>query len=130
MIIQVTCIFIILAVQSSRLIPTKNQLPEVHLINDIYKIETLVKKGGCGSVYKGRDISNQKQVAIKGKDLDKISISFTLNWLRTHTFAHRGRIHDDFIQTSRVQPLGKLGCQKKQNRARNTTLWSFCSTFK
>ena len=86
--IQVICIFITLAVQSSRSIPTKNQLPEVHLINDMYKIETLVKKGGCGSVYKGRNLLNQKQVAIKGKDLVKISISFTSNWLRTHTFAH------------------------------------------
>ena len=102
--IQVTCIFIILAIHSSRSIPMKNQLSRMYnVINNIFKIETLVKRGGCGSVYKGRDYSdrNQKQVAIKGKDLDKISINFTLNWLRTHTFAHRGKIHDDFIQTFR-----------------------------
>ena len=76
--IQVICIFIILAVQSSRSIPMKNQLQKMYnVINGIFKIETLVKQGGCGSVYKGRDLSNHKQVAIKGKDLDKISISFT-----------------------------------------------------
>ena len=61
---QGTYVFVILTLTIN---PLKSADPQLSpdLINGVYKMETFIKKGGCGSVFQGRDLSNQQLVAIK-----------------------------------------------------------------